>query len=304
MAIDIHTFHSPIARRLFLFFFIAVTLPVLLLVSVTFFQLTDYMVAQHRKELQQDAKFIGLNIFERLQRVRDDLSRLAQAQESSSFSAEPIDFGSAGAAVLLVGDGLVAGPVWLYSGAFDSVVPENLLRTLKAAPDDREAGVMRLHQMQVDGKQGVFVSLKLVGARYLVARLKSDYLWDPEQLPHDKTVCILADSGQVLFCSEEPPQDFSSAFSAAHGDSSLGVFDWERGAEPMRAVYWEVFLRNLGMENNWTVVLSQTERTLFTTTRNFQNTLIIVVLASVLMALMFFDVQFLPRKHIWVQTDA
>jgi len=287
MAIDIHTFHSPIARRLFLFFFIAVTLPVLLLVSVTFFQLTDYMVAQHRKELQQDAKFIGLNIFERLQRVRDDLSRLAQAQESSSFSAEPIDFGSAGAAVLLVGDGLVAGPVWLYSGAFDSVVPENLLRTLKAAPDDREAGVMRLHQMQVDGKQGVFVSLKLVGARYLVARLKSDYLWDPEQLPHDKTVCILADSGQVLFCSEEPPQDFSSAFSAAHGDSSLGVFDWERGAEPMRAVYWEVFLRNLGMENNWTVVLSQTERTLFTTTRNFQNTLIIVVLASVLMALMF-----------------
>ncbi|MEH6491230.1 EAL domain-containing protein [Halopseudomonas sp.] len=287
MAIDIRTFHSPIARRLFLFFFLAVTFPALLLVSVTFFQLTGYMADQHKKELQQDAKFIGLNIFERLQRIGDELPRLAQAQNRSNSPGDSTYLANSGAVAQLVSAGAAGGPVWLFSDDVKRVFPDSFLQTLRLAPGTYKAGVMRLHQVRFDGKQGIFVSLGLASGEYLIARLNPDYLWDREQLPHDKSVCILAGSSTVLFCSEEPPQGFISAFSAAHGNSSLGVFEWEREAEPMRAVYWEVFLRNLGLEDNWAVVLSQPEQTLFTTSGNFQNTLVIIVLASVLMALMF-----------------
>lgn len=287
MIIDLHTFNSPIARRLFLFFFLAVTLPIILLVSVTFFQLTDYMAGQHKKELQHDAKYIGMNLFERLQRVSIELPRLAAARPERAFP--DVFEGAAGdrISVRLFSGEVTGSPVWLYPGVNTADFFTELGKELTAPAQPGGESLMRIHQLEVSGNEGLFVSLKLAAGDYLAARLQPTFFWDPEQLPHDKLACVVADIERVVFCNVAPPEDFITALSSARSASSLGSFKWSQAGEPMLAVYWEVFLRNLKMDTNWTVVLSQPEQQLFAATRRFQNTLIIIVLTSILMALMF-----------------
>ncbi|WOD12803.1 EAL domain-containing protein [Pseudomonas sp. NyZ704] len=287
MIIDLHTFNSPIARRLFLFFFLAVTLPIILLVSVTFFQLTDYMAGQHKKELQHDAKYIGMNLFERLQRVSIELPRLAAARPERAFP--DVFEGAAGdrISVRLFSGEVTGSPVWLYPGVNTADFFTELGKELTAPAQPGGESLMRIHQLEVSGNEGLFVSLKLAAGDYLAARLQPTFFWDPEQLPHDKLACVVADIEGVVFCNVTPPEDLITALSSARSASSLGSFKWSQAGEPMLAVYWEVFLRNLKMDTNWTVVLSQPEQQLFAATRRFQNTLIIIVLTSILMALMF-----------------
>ncbi|GGD10039.1 putative bifunctional diguanylate cyclase/phosphodiesterase [Halopseudomonas salina] len=286
MAIDLRTFSSPIARRLFFFFFLAVTLPVLVLVSITFFQLSDYMANQHRKELQNDAKYIGMNLFERLQRVGIELPRVAATRTPQSLRVDPVH--TAGDDVLLrLVRGVGAGdPVWLHPGNADQALHEKLYEQLAAPDSEGRDRPMRIHQLGTNPTV-LFASLKVAPDSYLAARVHPEFFWDPEQLPHDKLSCVLAGKDVVVFCSVDPPARFVEAFASARADSSLGSFEWEEGGATMRAVYWEVFLHGIGMNRNWTVVLSQPEQQLFATTRQFQATLILIVLASILMALMF-----------------
>lgn len=285
MAIDLRTFSSPIARRLFLFFFLAVTLPILVLVSITFFQLTDYMANQHRKELQSDAKHIGMNLFEKLQRVGIELPRVAATRSDAALRTVPGLPSEADLAIRLVRGVRPGDPVWLHPGG-DPARYRQLYGELAARTEDTEARAMRIHQLDAESN-ALFVSLRMAPGEYLAARLHPEFFWDPEQLPHDKLSCVLAGAETVIFCSDEPSAQFLQAFSVARFDSSLGSFEWEQAGSTMRAVYWEVFLNGIGMDRNWSVILSQPEQELFAATRNLQLTLTLVVLASILMALMF-----------------
>lgn len=287
MIIDFHTFNSPIARRLFLFFFLAVTLPIILLVSVTFFQLTDYMAGQHRKELQHDAKYIGMSLFDRLQRVANELPRLAESNLDNVLLGSIAGAAEKQVSVQLLGSQVSGSPVWLFPGANDEDLSRELRQEISASVELEHDSPMRIHQLNVGGKEGLFVSLNMGASSYLAARLVPEFFWDPEQLPHDKLACVLAGLEKVVFCNVTPPDNFIEAFASARPGSSLGSFEWEAQDEPMRSVYWEVFLKNLGMDTNWAVVLSQPEQELFATTRRFQDSLIIIVLTSILMALMF-----------------
>ncbi|MEH6565306.1 MAG: EAL domain-containing protein [Halopseudomonas sp.] len=286
MVIDLHTFNSPIARRLFLFFFLAVTLPILVLVSVIFFQLSGYAADQHRKELQQDAKYLGMSLLVGLQRVSDELPLLAENRPDAFVRSLVAGTAEKQLSVRTVGSDIDGRPAWLYPEVTDAVLYDGFIEQLSEAA---QAGAepMRIHQLNISGNTGLFVSLRLASGDYLGAQLRPEFFWDTEQLPHDKIVCVLAATDRALFCSDSLPTDFLAAFSSARANSSLGSFEWDWAQEPMRAVYWEVFLQNLGMDTNWTVVLSQPEQELFATTRRFQSTLIIIVLASILMALMF-----------------
>lgn len=286
MAIDLRTFSSPIARRLFLFFFLAVTLPILVLVSITFFQLSDYMADQHHKELQGDAKYIGMNLFERLQRVGAEMPRVAATRPAESLPPGPgSPLGDAVSIRLIRGVG-PGDPLWLHPGNNDPRIHQALREQLGAPSPQERVRSMRIHQIEGD-ESVLYASLKLGPGDYLAARLQPEFFWDPEQLPHDKLSCVLAGTDTVVFCSEEPSTHFVEAFALARQTSSLGVFEWEQSGVTMRAVYWEVFLLGIGMNRNWTVVLSQPEQALFATTRQFQFTLVLVVLVSILMALMF-----------------
>lgn len=286
MAVDIRTFSSPIARRLFLFFFLAVTLPILGLVTITFFQLSDYMANQHRKELQSDAKHIGMNLFEGLQRVGAELPRVAATRSEDSLR-NAVGLPDDALSIRLVRGVRPGDPLWLNPGSTEPRIYQALYEQLLGASGSQaSARSMRIHQMPGD-ETVLFASLKMGDNEYLAARLEPRFFWDPEQLPYDKLSCVLAGADTVVFCSEDAPPQFVDAFARARRDSAVGSFEWERGDDTMRAVYWEVFLQGIGMDRNWSVVLSQPEQALFATTRHFQVTLILVVLASILMALMF-----------------
>lgn len=285
MAISLRTFISPIARRLFLFFFLAVTLPVLVLVSITFFQLTDHMAGQHRKELQADAKYIGMTLFERLQRVGSELPGVAARRPDDALRTGQGAASDASPSIRLIRGIRPGDPAWLHPGTGDHALYRELRQQL-TSPSSDQRRAMRIHQFENEGTV-LFVSLRMAPDEYLAARLQPAFFWDPQQLPHDKLACVLSGADTVVFCSDAPRPQFVESFAAALHDSSIGAFEWQRGAETMRAVYWEVFLQGIGMNRNWTVVLSQPEQELFAATRNIQITLILVVLAAMLMALMF-----------------
>ncbi|WP_339843521.1 EAL domain-containing protein [uncultured Halopseudomonas sp.] len=244
------------------------------------------MAEQHRKELQSDAKYIGMNLFERLQRVGTELPRVAATRSPQSLridSAAPTETG--------ISLGLVRGirpgdPVWLHPGYADPALYASLYTQLAGLDFEAEDRAMRIHQFESEPST-LFVSLRMAPGNYLAARLQPEFFWDPEQLSHDKLSCVLAGTDTVIFCSVDPPVQLVKAFALARAESAVGAFEWQEGGATMRAVYWEIFLHGIGMDRNWTVVLSQPEQELFATTRQFQATLILIVLASIMMALMF-----------------
>jgi diguanylate cyclase (GGDEF)-like protein len=275
MAIDIQTFASPFARRLFILLFLSVTLPVMVLAAITIVQVTDHLLGQYRQLLQRDAKHIGMSLFARIEQVATELP-LHAANETRlgtvGIRAQPrwLDGRQPGA------------PAWLYRGVPDPALDERAART--EPPQALRAVSVRT--LETAAGPAFFVFYRAAADDLFMARLHPEYLWEPDLLPQDKTVCLIEGDRRVLFCSEPQPDRLLAAFARARAQSTSGQFGWQADGEPMFAVYWGVFLGNLGMDTEWSVLLGEPEQHFFAPIERFQNSLTIVVLVSMLAAMM------------------
>lgn len=276
MRINFHTFNSRFARRLFGFLFLAITLPVLVLASVTLLQVSDHLSAQHRDQLHRDAKHFGMSLFERLQRVAGDL-RLA-ALHPVLVTVTP---GATWLRPAYDADGLYVSPLWLEP---EEPAPWILEAALDSIPNDELDGFWI--RMLGGANTPAIMAVVRSGGEMLVAQVRHDYLWDVMQLPEDQRICVIDAQQVALFCNALNGQAALQSFTENPPQGASGFFSWRDDDRDMRAIYWEVFLRSLGMDGNWTVVLSEPENRFFAPSGRFGFSMVIIILAAMLAALM------------------
>lgn len=268
MKIHLQTFGSAFARRLFLFLFLAIATPTLVLALVIFNQVSSHLSTQHRQQMHEDAKHVGMALFDRLQRISLELPRLAASQgkshDASPVIIQPPDF----------------PPPWLHPDALPS----------RGLPEQVSAADASLLISQLRDEQGLALlvaTLQRGDGSTVVARLDPDFLWTPEQYAADRSVCVFQDSRHVLFCSEIEVKVLNSVLASARDGSASGQFVWSGDQGAMRSVYWDLFLLNIGIEPGWTIVVSEPQTDLFAPIGQFGLTLVAVVLLAILAALMF-----------------
>ncbi|WP_150304025.1 putative bifunctional diguanylate cyclase/phosphodiesterase [Pseudomonas saliphila] len=276
MNINCHTFNSRFARRLFGFLFLAITLPVLVLASVTLLQVSDHLSVQHRDQLHRDAKHFGMSLFERLQRVAGDLRLAALHPELVTVTPSAIWLRPAYDA-----EGVYVSPLWLEP---EEPAPWMLEVALGSVPDDGSEGFWI--RMLGGANAPAIMAVVRSGGETLVAQIRHDYLWDVVQLPDDQRICVIDEQQVALFCNTPDGQAALRSFTADPLHGASGFFSWRDAERDMRAIYWEVFLRSLGMDHNWTVVLSEPENRFFAPSGRFGFSMVVIILVAMLAALM------------------
>lgn len=274
MRIDLQTFHSRFARRLFIFLFIAITLPVAVLSAITITQVFDHFTAQHRQQLHRETKQLGMGLFDRVERISAELAFAAA-------SGPAIDrHGSVNWLQLADSD---AAPAfrWLGKTEVDLASLDARIQGLIPLLPARFA----LERVPV-GSEDVFVAILKTGADVYAAPVDPGFLWEAENLPADRVICVLKSGPVLMFCNAAIGRESLVPVAGYSDWKGSGAFDWLAGDRAMRAAYWEVFLQTIGMNSAWTVVLSEPEQEFLAPLGQFRTTLLIVVLASMLGALL------------------
>lgn len=274
MRIDFQTFNSRFARRLFIFLFIAITLPVTVLSVVTVVQVFDHFAAQHRQQLHRETKQLGMSVFERIERISSELE-IAAVTSSDAGRLEHAHW--------LQPANPSAAAAWRWLGE----APENLVR-LDAAIEGLipvPPATFALERVQIDS-EAVFVGILTVGGDVFAAPVDPEFLWEAAHLPADQIICVVTPDSELLFCNAAIGREILGPGRKYSDWKGSGFFGWVAADRVMTASYWEIFLKTIGMNTAWTVVLSEPEQELLAPLEQFRTTLIIVVLASMLGALL------------------
>lgn len=263
MSVRLRTFKSHLARRLFFFVFLAVSMPVAVLATLTIVQVTDHLLNEHQQEMSGDAKQAGMMLFERLQRMQSDLAALPATGESGIRMVDPAS---------------VAWP-WIdpqpYRDDLDAIRPDryyvgDTALRFRNSGNDFKAVLLR----------------RTPGGQWQGAVVSPDALWDASHWPEGRTACVFEDDQPLPWCSTADVRGLSRALAIARRASSSGHFRWISDGAPSLATYWGSSFSNLGLEAQWTVVVSEEEQSFFAPIDQFQNNLIVVILVAILGAVL------------------
>lgn len=274
MRIDYETFNSRFARRLFIFLFVAITLPVAVLSVVTVLQVFDHFAAQHRQQLHRETKQLGMSLFERIERISSELAIDAATGSNASASEHARWIQPANPNTV---------PAWRWLGK----APVEMVR-LDAAIEDlipEAPATFALERLQIDSEE-VFVGILRIGGEVFAAPVDPEFLWEAEHLPSDQIICVVTLESELLFCNAPIEREILGSGTKYRDWEGSGFFEWVVDGRVMTASHWEVFLQTIGMNAAWTVVLSEPEQELLAPLEQFRTTLIIVVLAAMLGALL------------------
>ncbi|WP_462379544.1 putative bifunctional diguanylate cyclase/phosphodiesterase [Pseudomonas sp. Marseille-QA0892] len=263
MSLHLRTFKSHLARRLFFFVFLAVSMPVAVLATLTIAQVTDHLLQEHQQQMSHDAKQAGMMLFERLERMESDLASLPDA---------------GGPRIRLVDPASVAW-AWIdprpYRGSLDAI-----------RPDQHHTGDTALRFLDSRNGFKTFLWKRTPGGRWLGAVVSSDALWDASHWPEARSACVFEDDQPLPWCSVADVDALSRGLAIARRASSSGHFRWLSNDEPSLATYWGASFANVGLVAQWSVVVSEDERSFFAPIDQFQNNLIVVILVAILGAVL------------------
>jgi signal transduction histidine kinase len=233
---------SRLGRRLIALFLGCALLPLIGFAWVTLSRVTDQMNADLREALHNGAKTSGMGLAARLAQVAADLTLVAELVEQ-----EP--HGGAGQTPQLHEQVAArCSALWLATGDQRRVLrgqPTVALPELDAAGHRHLAAGKAL--VRVVGSPPQLVMLRAVGevaaGRLLVAELRGDGFWDPQELRSPGAEFAVLDAGgRVLLHSFDALPQLAPLLATLARQPTSGTFDWVADGEQHVARYWRAFL--------------------------------------------------------------
>jgi putative nucleotidyltransferase with HDIG domain len=264
---------SRVARRIFTLFVACALLPIGVLTTLSFLQVSDQLRRQNRRELQEAAKSVGLAMYERLTILDSELQvvslRIQQGNpvpvlnEASHFEklilsrrrnrpatpANPTSIITASErAHLLSGNALIRVDSCSNNKSVECVV---IMKAINL--DDPASGV-------------------------IAGEVNSSYLWNADRLPANIHLCVVDPGHGILYDSD--PDRISVAMLPSRHDP-WGFFEWTSQGTTYDAAYRDLFLKAGFLADTWTVILSQNHHDAFAPIQRFRQTFLLVTLLAI-----------------------
>ncbi len=288
MNIDVTLFKSKVARRMFILFVVTALIPVALLALLTFNQVTRHLSKQTQLHLHQNTKSIGLDIFQKLSNLSQELDRLAK-----QFAVEPNqtyllqnlilddryakNFASLG---LLFKDGRYT-PVFGKALSIPPLTREQI--------DHSATGAPILLNLYSQSGQPQFAMIKAlhpsdINSVFLVTEIHQDNLWNIEHsLPTNGEFCVFGITHNPYYCSGQNTDIQTLRNKLLIINPAVPQFLWQNNGAEYAAYSWPIFLQGAFNAGEWTVVLSIPSHYIYQPQMEFRNIFLPIVVLSILL---------------------
>ncbi len=302
--------NTRLSHRIFLLFFFCVILPLAVIIAFSFFQLEDELKTMSYRQLRQQTKSISLSVYERLLLVETEIKLYAALGPNppantgrpggrlrDPFRQNRLEnlcrFGPGGGRQLLGGDPGRCG-----------AVPQEL----QTQGRDRSLIFKREH---AGHHPRLFMAVPVGSEEWLVGEIDTDYLWSVDtdfNLPPGFQLCVTDQADQVLVASVTDTAPLVAELKAAARKESLWSFSWRKGGAEQWATAHHLFLASRFAADRWTIVLTQSNKSVLASIRDFEAVFALVGLLILLVALFLSSVSIrrslAPLKKLTDSTKA
>jgi len=278
-------FRSKVAWRVFILFILSSLIPVLILAILSLYHVTSITSEQVTSRLEQDAKFYGLSVYDRLQVIEEQLLFHASMLDAKGVlpSKDSKNIEHISSWNVTVTDSIQNNTqVW---GSLTPVFDIGAMEHMK-----KGRSVLSL-SFQDSGSPALFMSrivnLQAINSRILSARINDKYLWgDQDRFTADISACVLDASFQYIHCSESAA-NMASNILRQDGRLTPFVLDELLKSEEMFYGRWALFMQPNYFTSKWNFVLFQNRQIAFSQLKQFSGIYLIVLLMFLIIVVLF-----------------
>jgi len=300
MKLEIKTFRTRVARRIFILFMICSFLPVSTLVIVSYMNVRNQLHEQSRERLRQENKAIAYSIYERLILARSELRLLA-----SGFEAEPEGFTQRQKQIFRENLKELFSSLTVVAG--DKSIP--LFGDFKDIPDlepGQKKHVIRgnalvIHRFEAECPPSVLMLVRCtpdpLKEGMLVGEIDTAFLWRAADLrPPMTDLFVMDQSPRLLYQSIEEPALNSNEHFKNLTRTHSSFFNWQLGDRQCFANHTTLNLEPNFFYPKWIVILTEPVENILAPMAKFKLTFPIFIILS--LGLVFFLSMSLIRKNM------
>ncbi|MGW8208556.1 MAG: HD domain-containing phosphohydrolase [Syntrophobacteria bacterium] len=291
MKIDKTFLRSKVARRIFLLFISCALLPITVLAVLSFRHVTRQLNKQSQERLEQAAKAMSMNLFERLlfleagmEMVTSNLDDASGLQASTVEMSDRLKERFEGMALVM--DSGKTIPLIDF-------VPEPPPLTKEEAEHLREGRTLITAEVRANRPGVIFMRRLLNGVNptegILVGQISDFYLWrrgEENPLPPMTELIVLDHNGGVLFStisgSRAVPEGEVSNMTKTHS----GQFEWRHGEKEYVGRYLSMYMEKEFHFPKWVVVLCESKAHVLAPMARFKQIFPLVVLLALWVVLL------------------
>ena len=293
MKIDKTFLRSKVARRIFLLFISCALLPITVLAVLSFRQVTRQLNKQSQERLQQAAKAMSMNLFERLQFLEVGTEMVVSSLESASasnFQLSTVEVSEQlkerfEALALVMGSGKAMPLI--------DFVPEPPPVTEEESEHLRKGRTLITAEIG-SNRPGVIFMRRLLDVKnpsrgILVGQVSDFYLWrggEENPLPPMTELIVLDHNGGVLFSSITGPTPFPQGEVPKMIKTHAGQFEWRKGEKEYVGSYLSLYLEKEFQIPKWLVVLCESKAHVLAPMARFKHIFPLVVLLALWVVLL------------------
>ena len=293
MKIDKTFLRSKVARRIFLLFISCALLPITVLAVLSFGHVTRQLKKQSQERLEQAAKAMSMNLFERLLFLETGMEMVAANLDSTSLA-------SLQASTVQISDRLkerFEGLALLVGGG--KAIP--LINFVPEPPPVTEAQAEHLREGRTlvdaevrSNRSGVIYMRRLLDKMnpakgLLIGQLSDYYLWragEENPLPPMTELIVLDHSGGILFSTMPGPTPFPQNEVAKMSETHSGEFEWRHGEKEYVGRYLSLYMEKEFHIPKWLVVLCESKAHVLAPMARFKHIFPLVVLLALWVVLL------------------
>jgi putative nucleotidyltransferase with HDIG domain len=296
LKLDTTYLRSRLARRIFWLFVVCALVPISALAVVSLLGVSSELQRDSRRRLSQSSHDEGMAIYERLVLLDANLRLITEGSQEGRRSESAIPQVTLSQAALSPNlEERYRGLAAFHSDGTSQLVAGKMSPRFDLSPGEwvhlDSGGTLLAVRTCQEAQRCIYLVRELRRAQssrdYFVAEIEPAFLWAAEGLPELVDVCVLDQSGQLIYCSRKAPDNASGYISRA----SSGEFEWSQGGQNYLAHYWKLPLRGGFLQAYWTVVSSETKRDALSSLSNFRRSFILAILLTLWVTLLLSLIQ-------------
>lgn len=240
----------------------------IVLISLSFIQVSRQLQAESRRELLQATK---LSVFERLTILDSELELASLRIQRDPMSSE--------------GDERYFETISVTRDQSRPWSSDPSSTLTESERDHLHSGKSLIRLSSCSTNKGIecidmvrMIDRNNPKSGLILGEINATYLWSADKIPAYIDLCVLGPKNKIIFTS-----DVDKTFTAPLPSqrSSSGFFQWSSHGVVYDAAYRDVFLRAEFLADTWTIILSQNHQDAFAPMRQFRTTFLLVALLAV-----------------------
>ena len=285
MKLELRSFRTKVARRLFTLFVACAVVPILALAWISFSQANRQIREQSRNRLAQDTKAASMSLLERLMLLSAELRVIASslsAGERGPFQ-KPV--------MTLAGEvqaSFTSLALLTENGKYVPILGnEDIPRELSHADLEHilAAKTLLRHRLKPNSAPAIYMYAvmdpRLPSRGILMAEINRTSLWQvAEGRPGGTDLYVLDGSKNILFSSVSDGSSIEAGSLSPLNSGHSGLLEWHDAAGAYLAAYWAIFLEPSFLSPGWFVLLRQSRDEAFAPLIDFRRAFALVIVMS------------------------